>query len=39
MRRQFYEENADEINAQKRSAYAKQRERESTWAEETDVNT
>lgn len=39
MRRQFYEENSEEINAQKRSAYAKQRERESTWAEETDVNT
>lgn len=38
MRRDFYAENAEAINAQKRSAYAKRRERESSKAEETDVN-
>ena len=37
MRREFYAENADEINAQKRSAYEKRRERESSAAEEADV--
>lgn len=37
MRREFYQENADKINAQKRSAYAKRKERESSKAEETDV--
>lgn len=38
MRREFYAENSEEINAQKRSAYAKRRERESSRAEEIDVN-
>lgn len=38
MRRDFYAENSEEINAQKRSAYAKRRERESSRAEEIDVN-
>ena len=37
MRREFYAENADEINAQKRSAYAKRVERESSAAEEAEV--
>ena len=37
IRRKFYAENADEINAQKRSAYEKRRERESSAAEETNV--
>lgn len=37
MRRQAYAQNVDEINAQKRSAYAKRRERESSAAEEIDV--
>ena len=37
MRREFYAENADEINAQKRSAYDKRRERESSAAEEVDA--
>ena len=37
MRREFYKHNADEINEQKREAYAKQKERESSEAEETDV--
>ena len=37
MRREFYAENADEINAQKRDAYEKRRERESSAAEETVV--
>lgn len=37
MRRDFYAENSEEINAQKRSAYAKRRERESSAAEELDV--
>ena len=37
MRREFYAENADEINAQKRSAYAKMRARESSSAEEFNI--
>lgn len=37
LRREFYAENSEEINAQKRSAYAKRRERESSAAEEIDV--
>ena len=37
VRRAFYAENADEINAQKRSAYEKRVERESSAAEEKDV--
>lgn len=37
MRREFYAENSEEINAQKRSAYAKRRELESSRAEEIDV--
>lgn len=37
MRREFYHDNADEINAQKRAAYAKRQERESSEAEEADV--
>lgn len=37
MRRQIYAENADEINAQKRSAYAKMRARESSSAEELNI--
>ena len=37
MRREFYAENADEINAQKRDNYEKRRERESSAAEEMDV--
>lgn len=37
MRRQFYEQNAEEINEQKRSAYAKRQERESSAAEEGDA--
>ena len=39
MRRKFYKENADEINEQKRSAYAKREERESSSAEEIKLNT
>ena len=38
MRREFYAENKDEINAQKRDNYEKRQERESSAAEETDVN-
>ena len=38
MRREIYAENADEINAQKRSAYEKQKERESSEAEEMNVS-
>ena len=38
LRRRIYAENADEINAQKRSAYAKMRARESSSAEELNVN-
>ena len=37
MRRKFYAQNSEEINEQKRSAYEKRRERESSAAEETDV--
>ena len=37
MRREFYAENADAINAQKRSAYAKMRARESSSAEELNI--
>lgn len=37
MRRKFYAENSAEINEQKRSAYAKQQERESSAAEEGDA--
>ena len=39
LRRKFYEENAEEINEQKRSAYEKRRERESSAAEEGDAGT
>lgn len=39
MRREFYAENKEEINAQKRSAYEKRKERESSSAEEMNVNT
>ena len=38
MRREFYAENAEEINAQKRDNYEKRRERESSAAEETNVS-
>ena len=38
IRREIYKQNADEINAQKRDAYAKQKERESSESEETDIN-
>ena len=37
MRRDFYQENKDEINAQKRSAYAKRVERNSSAAEEINI--
>ena len=37
MRREFYAENAEEINEQKRDAYEKRKERESSAAEEDDV--
>lgn len=37
MRREFYAENKDEINAQKRSTYAKRIERDSSQAEEKNV--
>lgn len=37
LRREFYAENSEEINAQKRSAYAKRIELNSSAAEETDV--
>ena len=37
MRRKFYAENREEINEQKRSAYEKRRERESSAAEEMDI--
>lgn len=39
MRRKFYAENSEEINSQKRSAYAKRKEREASSAEEMEVNT
>ena len=38
IRRKFYAKNKDEINAQKRSAYAKRMERESSEAEEINVD-
>lgn len=38
LRREFYKENADYINDQKRDAYAKRKERESSAAEELNVN-
>ena len=37
MRREIYAENAEEINAQKRDAYEKRKERESSAAEELNV--
>ena len=37
MRREFYAENAEEINAQKRDNYEKRRERESSAAEEINI--
>ena len=37
LRRRIYAENTDEINAQKRSAYAKRQERESSAAEELNI--
>ena len=37
MRREFYAENSDRINTQKRSAYAKMRARESSGEEETNI--
>ena len=37
LRRKFYAENSEEINRQKRSAYEKRKERESSAAEEIDV--
>ena len=37
LRRRIYAENADEINAQKRSAYAKMRARESSAAEKLNI--
>ena len=37
MRRRFYAENSEEINAQKRDNYAARQERESSAAEEVDV--
>lgn len=39
MRREFYAENSEKINEQKRSAYEKRREREASSAEEMNVNT
>lgn len=38
MRREFYKEKSEKINEQKRIAYAKRKERESSAAEEYDVN-
>ena len=38
MRREFYSENSEEINEQKRSAYAKRKERNAPEAEEFKVN-
>ena len=38
MRRDFYAENSEKINKQKRSAYEKRKERESSEVEEYDVN-
>ena len=39
MRREFYAENKEEINEQKRSAYEKRKEREASSAEEINVST
>lgn len=38
MRREYYQENKDRINTQKRSAYEKRQERNSSRAEETNVD-
>jgi hypothetical protein len=38
MRRAFYKENSEKINEQKRIAYAKRKERESSKSEEYNVN-
>ena len=38
LRREIYQQNKDEINAQKRSAYEKSKEKESSRAEEFNVN-
>ena len=38
MRREYYQENKDRINTQKRSAYEKRQERNSSRAEEIDVD-
>lgn len=38
MRREFYAQNKEKINAQKRDAYAKRKERESSSAEEININ-
>lgn len=38
MRRRFYDQNKEEINAQKRAAYARRKELNSSAAEETNVN-
>lgn len=38
MRREIYAENSEEINAQKRDAYEKRKEREASAAEELNVN-
>ena len=38
MRREFYRDNSEKINEQKRIAYAKRKERESSEAEEYNVN-
>ena len=38
MRRKFYADNKEVINEQKRSAYAKRKERNSSAAEEIDVS-
>lgn len=37
LRREFYAENSDEINAQKRDAYERSKEREASEAEEDDI--
>ena len=38
MRREYYQQNKDRINAQKRSAYEKRQERDSSRAEEINVD-
>ena len=38
MRREFYDQNKEKINMQKRTAYAKMKERNSSAAEEINVN-